>query len=268
MGFGWDDVASIGGNMGTLGLYQAYKGLTGGYGGGGGGRSYAALPFENPDNPVDSSRVAEALKQGLGRAPTQNEIDQYSKYIKTGDLDYGEIGQIAQGLPEADRARLDQYATQFGDKLNAQNKEIIDMAGASANSRFASLGRPNTSALGASVMQAGGALAQARQSALANFYGQGLQDNMGSYRNQGNAAMSRAYGLTDKRTDYNRSLLGYQTQRSDYGADLYNQEMKNKRQAFNQLAGSLAGAGVGGAMGGVGGARLGAGIGGQAGGLF
>jgi hypothetical protein len=212
-------------------------------------------------------KISQELQKGLGRAPTQNEINQYAKYVKTGDLDYGEIGQIASGLPEAEKVRLDQYATQFGDKLNEQNKAILDQAGAAANSRFASLGRPNTSAMGASVLQAGGQLAQARQSALADFYGRGLGQNIGAYRDQGQNAIGRAQGLQDSRTAYNRSLLGYQTQRNDYETAFNNQELRNKQRAYNQLAGSVIGAGIG-SIGGVGGARLGAGIGGQAGGLF
>ena len=264
MGFFDSDLGRVAAGWSTGGLSEVYRAMRPK----GSSQGYSALPFESPDNPVDAIRVSQALQQGLGRVPTQNEIDQYSKYVKTGDLDYGEISQIAQGLPEADKARLEQYATQFGDKLNAQNGAIIDQAANAASSKFASLGRPNTSAMGASVLQAGGQLAQQRQSALADFYGRGLGNNMLAFRGQGQDALNRAQSLGDSRTAYNRGLSGYQTQRNDYGTDLYNQELKNKRQAYNQFGGSLIGAGIGGALGGTGGARLGAGIGGQAGGLF
>ncbi len=258
MGFFDSDAGRVAAGWSTGGLSEAYRAMRPN----GSSQGYAPLPFENPNNAVDVGRITQALQQGLGRMPTQNEIDQYSKYVKTGDLDYGEIGQIAQGLPEADRARLDQYATQFGDKLNAQNGAILDQAGAAANSRFTSLGRANTSAMGASVLAAGGQLAQQRQSALAAFYGRGLQNNMNAYQEQGQNALGRGQALGDSRTAFNRGLLGYQTQRNDYGADLYNQELKNKKQAFGQLTGGLGGAAVGGILGGAPGARVGAGVGG------
>lgn len=267
MAFPIGAVAAIGG--GLLSSYMASRI--------GGNRGYGPLPFENPNYAVDSNQVAQALRQGLGRNPTQSEIDQYSKYIKTGDLTYGEIGQIAQGLPEADRARLDTYATQYGNALGANDQQFLSQAadtfGAKANSQFASMGRPNSSAMAAQVFgqggQLAGQLAQQRQSQIAAFYGQGLQNNMGAFRDQGQDALHRAYSLQDGRTAFNRGLLGYQTQRNDYGVDLENQSRMNQRDAFNKLGGSLIGAGLG-SMGGGGmaGARLGAGIGGQAGGLF
>lgn len=257
----------------TGGLSEVYRALRPS---GGGSSDYAALPFENPDYAVDSGRVAQALQQGLGRQPTQNEIDQYSKYIKTGDLDYGSITQIAQGLPEADKARLDQYAGQYGDILGANDNKFLSQAadtfGAKVNSQFASLGRPNSSAMAAQVFSQGGQLAgqlaQQRQSALADFYGRGLSNNMGAYRDQGQSNMNRAYGLADQRSAFNRGLLGYQTQRNDYSTDLNNENAKNKQQAFNQFVGGLGGAAIGGSLGGAPGARLGAGLGSNAGGLF
>ncbi len=263
MGIFDGDAGRVAAGWSTGGLSEVYRALRPS----GAQSGYSPLPFENPNYAVDSSRVAQALQQGLGRVPTQNEIDQYSKYVQNGDLGYGEIGQVAQSLPEADKARLEQYTQQFGDKLNTQNGAILDQAASSANSHFASLGRPNTSTMGASVLAAGGQLAQARQSAIADFYGKGLNYNRSIYDTQGQNALGRANSLQDSRTAYNRGLLGYQTQRNDYNTDLSNQNAYNKRQAFNQLAGGLVGAGVG-SMAGPGGAQMGARFGSQAGGLF
>lgn len=272
MGFFDSTARRVAVGWGTGGLSEVYRAMRPG----GGGQGYAPLPYENPDFAVDDKRVSRALQWALGRAPTKNEVDQYSKYVKTGDLDYGEIGQIAQGLPEADRARLDQYAAQYGDVMGANDQKFLSQAadtfGAKVNSQFASLGRPNTSAMGAQVFAQGGQLAgqlaQRRQYALAAFYGQGLQNNMDAYRDQGASALSRGQGLRDSRTAYNRGLNGYQTQRSDYGVDLANEEAKNRQRAYSQLGGSLVGAGVGGLIGGRTGAQIGAGVGGRAGGLF
>lgn len=250
----------------TGGLSEAYRALKPK---GSGESGYAPLPFENPDNPVDGNQLYSALAQGLGRDPTPSEISQYSKYIKSGDLSYEDVHNITAGLPEQEKARLEQYSKQYGDALNQQNQGILDQAAATANSRFAGLGRPVTSAQSASVLQAGGQLAQARQSALADFYGRGLSNNLNQYTQLGQNTLNRGNALGDERTAYNRSLLGYQTQRNDYSTDLSNTNAQNRRRALGTLTGSILGAGAGALSGGgVKGAQLGAGIGGQAGGLF
>lgn len=232
-------------------------------------QGYAPLPFDyGENNTVDNARIAQALQQGLGRAPTQNEIEQYAKYIKTGDLTYADIGQISQSMPEADRARLEANLGRFGDVLNAQNDAILGQAAARANSQFSSMGRPVTSAQTASVLQAGGQLAQARQAALADFYGKGLNYNQSIYQSQGQNALARGYQKEDSRTAFNRSLLGYQTQRNDFNTDLANEELRRKTQAWKSLPFTLAGTALGAKFGGPAGAGAGAQIGRDVGGLF
>lgn len=273
MGFFDSTAGRVAAGWSTGGLSEVYRAMRPG----GGGAGYAALPFDNgAGNAVDNGRIAQEFQRVTGRAATKNELEQYAQYIKNGDMTYGDIGQVLQGLPEQDRARLDAYATQYGNALGANDQNFLgqaaDIFSAKANSQFASLGRPNTSAMAAQVFgkggQLAGQLAQQRQSAIAAFYGQGLQNNMGAYRDQGQNTLHRAYNLQDGRTAFNRGLLGYQTQRNDYNTDLSNQNAENKRRAYDQLGMGLVGAGVGGAFGGVGGARLGAGIGSSAGGLF
>ena len=248
----------------TGGLSEVYRALRPG----GGSAGYSALPFENPSFTVDEGRIRQEFLSSLGRQPTQNEIDQYARHIKTGDLSYGDLGYVLQAMPEADRARLDTNAAAYSEKLGAQNQAILDRTAATVNSRFAGLGRPVSSGMAASMLQAGGNLALQQQSALAEFYGRGLQNNQNQYLNRGESALARAYQLQDDRSAFNRGLLGYQTQRNDFNTDLSNENARRKQQAYNELIFGVIGAGVGGKFGGVEGARLGAGVGSKAGGLF
>jgi hypothetical protein len=230
-------------------------------------------PLENPNNGVDSSRINQEFQSALGRPATQDEIDHFSKYVKSGDISYDEIGQVVQGLPEAQSARLNQYGQQYADKLGASDNQILGRAADVANSQFVRLGRGNSSALGSQIASAGQQLALGRQSALAQFYGQGYGSLMDQYGNQGQGAMQRAYGLTDSRTAYNRQLqgarYGYQADQNN-SVQLMNQQQDiNRRQAFGSLVGAGLGAAIGASNGGgMAGARLGAGIGSNAGGLF
>jgi hypothetical protein len=243
-----------------------------------GSMGYAPLPFDTGANrAVDNARIAAEFKSAAGREPNANEIEQYARYIKNGDLEYGDIGQILQGSPELSKQRLESYTDQYGQRLTAADNSFLDSAanriGAQAQSQFAGLGRPNSSAMAAQVFGQGGQVAQSlamqRQSALANFYGQNLQSNMGQYVDRADQTQGRAYKREDNRAAFNQALTGYQTQRSDYNTDLENQYRRNQKQGFNQLGGSLIGAGLGYANGGgMAGAQFGAGIGGKAGGLF
>ena len=240
-------------------------------------QGYAALPFDNGANrSIETSRIADEFHRAVGRAPSQDEIDMYGKYIKTGDLEYGDIGQILRGMPEAGESRLESYADKFGQRVGAADQaylgSALDQIAAKTNSQFSSLGRPVTSAMGAQVFGQGGqiaqGLAQRRQSALSEFYGRGLSNLQGLYEDQGSRALGRAYNLTDSRTAFNRGLMGYQTQRSDASTDLYNENLRRRREALWQIPLSVAGGAAGASMGGPAGAQIGAQAGAKAGSLF
>lgn len=163
----------------------------------------------------DDRQIREQFSQILGRGPTQAEIDYLSKFMAEGSLQAHEIGQLLQGTPEYQSTQLNKNTAQYGEQLNQQNAAILDQAGAAANSRFASLGRPNTSAMGASVLAAGGQLAQQRQSALADFYGRGLQQNAALGAQQGQQAMARGYGLRDETRQRGYQIEDYYRQKND-----------------------------------------------------
>lgn len=185
----------------------------------------------------------------LGRGPTQAENDYFQKFITEGSIQPYEIGQVLQALPEFQQSKLEKNTSALGDRLGASNEQIMqrgaDMAWAQAQSRFAGLGRPNSSALAASVFgqqgQLAQGLAQQRQSALAQFYGQGLQQNMALQQQGGQSALERGYGLRDETRQF-----GQQMQLARYSQDNYNNYLAqaNKR-ARNQGMGSMLGAGLG-----------------------
>ena len=167
---------------------------------------------------LDERRFAAAqqFQQYLGREATPEELDFAVSSMADDAISPAEFGQILQSHPEYQAARLNKDTAAYGQTLNAQNADILNQAGAAAQSRFAGLGRPNSSALGASVMQAGGQLAQQRQSALASFYGQGLQNNASMQARQGMNVQDRAYGIKDDARRRGYEIEDYYRQKNDY----------------------------------------------------
>lgn len=165
---------------------------------------------------ADYNALNDQFQQLLGRQISPDEFQYLGKFMNEGNLQGHEIGQLVQSLPEYQNNLLNKNTAQFGQQLNAQNQAILGQAGAEANSRFASLGRPNTSAIGASILQAGGQLAQQRQSALADFYGRGLQQNAALGVQQGQNALNRGYGLRDETRQRGYQIEDYYRQQNDF----------------------------------------------------
>jgi hypothetical protein len=228
----------------------------------------------------DVSRQLQAL---LGRGATPDEVAYYNKFIQDEKITPHEIGLMIQNSPEYQGQALNRDVQGFQNTLQAQDQGYLqnaaDIAGAQAQSRFAGLGRPNSSALAASVFgatgQAAQGLAQQRQSALANFYGQGLNQNRALSQSLGQGAMERGYGLRDDAKNFERQVdltrIGNQ-----YQQDLYSQYAKSQKKSalggsIGGVAGALGGAALGsfaGPGGTMAGARLGGGLGQGFGGLF
>lgn len=164
------------------------------------------------------------LQSLLGRAATADERAYYDKFIRDEGVTPYEIGLMLQGQPEYQGQQLNRDLSAFQGALTAQDNAYLrnaaDIAGSQAQSRFAGLGRPNTSALGASVFGATGQAAQnlamQRQSALANFYGSGLRQNAALAQSYGQGAIDRGYGLRDERRHRAYEIEDYYRMKNDY----------------------------------------------------
>lgn len=163
------------------------------------------------------------FQQILGRAATPDEQAFLNKFINEGSLQPQEIGQFLQSLPEYQDTLLNKNVAAYDQRLQAADTQALqqgaDIAGAQATSRFAGLGRPNSSALAAQVYgqtgQLSQGLAQRRQSALADFYGRGLQQNATLAGSQGQAALNRGYGLRDEGRRRQYEIEDYYRQKND-----------------------------------------------------
>lgn len=218
-------------------------------------------------------QVSEQFRQVLKRAPSQSEIDFLSKFIDEGDLQPYEIGQILQSTPEYQRSTLAQDTAQFGQVLGTQDENALaraaDIAGAQAQSRFAGLGRPATSAIASQVFgQTGNVasqLAQNRQQALADFYGRGLSGARESMISGGQGAIGRGYGLRDERRQRQFDLSDYYRQQNDFNTYLNAANRRQRQQGFAKLGGGALGFALGAPLGPLGayaGSQVGSGIGG------
>ena len=171
--------------------------------------------------PVNS--IGEQFSRVLGRAPSQDEMDYFKKFLDAGELQGHEIGQILQSTPEFQESQLNKNVAAYDTRLQAADAEAlqrgVDVAGAQATSRFAGLSRPNSSALAASVFgkagQLAGDMASRRASALADFYGQGLQGNAARTADIGAGLQGRAYGLRDETRQRGYQLEDYYRMKND-----------------------------------------------------
>lgn len=214
--------------------------------------------------------VGEQYLQVLGRQARPEELDYLSRFIDQGELSALEVGQFLQSLPEFQQTRLDQDTKRYSDLLAGSDRQILDQAGAAINSRFASLGRPVSSAQGGALAQVGQNLAMQRQSALANFYGQGLQRNSMNQFGMGQESLGRAYALQGEKRNqaWEREMFNISL---DAQRDAENRSTKDYLGKYAMQVGlGLAGAG-GKALAfkaGGGGAAAGGGAGGSGGGMF
>lgn len=168
--------------------------------------------------------ILEQFRSLLGRDPKQDELDFFNQFINSGELQVEEIGQVLQSLPEFQGKQLTTDTNAYDQRLQTADNQTLqrgaDVAGAQATSRFAGLGRPNSSALAASVYGQTGALAgqmaDRRASALADFYGRGLQRNAALGAQQGQSALARGYGLRDEARQRAYQFEDYYREQNDY----------------------------------------------------
>lgn len=169
------------------------------------------------------SDINNQFRQILGRDATADEQSFLGKFIQEGSLQPQEIGQFLQSLPEYQQSQLDKNVGAFDQRLQASDTQALqqgaNIAGSQSQARFSGLGRPNSSGLAASVFGQTGRLsqdlAQRRQSALADFYGRGLQQNALMGAQQGQAALQRGYGLRDESRQRQYEIEDYYRQKND-----------------------------------------------------
>jgi hypothetical protein len=186
----------------------------------------------------------EQLASLLGRGLNPAETDFVKKLMTDGEISEFEAGQYLSGLPEFQQRLLDNQATALEGRLAGSDEAVLGRAAKVANSQFAGLGRNVTSAQSASVLQAGGDLAQQRQSLLAQFYGQGQQNIQNNYLNRSQSALERAYQNRDSAVAFGRQNFMYDRYKRDYEDQIKTQSRRNLQAglwgALGQMPGQLA----------------------------
>lgn len=208
-------------------------------------------------NTYDPSAINEQFQSSLGRDATDAEHGFFKPYVEGGFLSPYQIGQYAQGTPEAQQTRLQQYGKQFGDTLGQYDQTILGRAADTANAQFADNGRQWSSGQGNSILQAGQNLAMDRNQALAGFYGNGYQGLMSQFGNQSQGMLNRGYQKQDLQQQRDWQLQDYYLQQNDFNNYLRGQNVRNQQSAVTSGLFSLGSAGIGAAgmasMGGGGG---------------
>lgn len=196
----------------------------------------------------------------LGRALNPAELDFVKKLMTDGQISEFEVGQYLSGLPQQQQKLLDSQTDAFSGRLGQSDDAILGRAAKQIDSRYSGLGRNTTSAQAASLMQAGGALAQNRQSQLADFYGRGLSQIQGNQAAYGQNALARAYQNRDSAVAFGRQNYMYDRYKRDYEDQINTQNRWNLQSGLIQgglkLGATAAGAALGGPIGGAAGSGL------------
>ena len=156
------------------------------------------------------------FSQLLGRGASADELAYLGKFIDEGHLQPFEISQLIQAMPEYQQKQLNADTSAYGDLLAKSDADVLGKAGAAINSQFARLGRPVSSGQVGALAQVGQNLAQQRQSALAQFYGNGLNTNRSLAQGYGQNALSRGYGLRDEARHRGWEIEDYYRQQNDF----------------------------------------------------
>jgi predicted Rdx family selenoprotein len=220
----------------------------------------------------DPEALKEQFTRTLGREPREDEMAFFSGFIKKGELQPYEVGQVLGATPEAQQQRFTQQRGEFEQLLAAGDERVLGQAGDVLTQRMLQQGRQTTgSGYTAAYFNAARDLAQERSSQLAQFYSGGLGDIRRGFQQAGATQIPRAFGLqAEKRgRQYQEEDFNRQLQLQNY---YYDQQRRARRaQTTGQLIGGLGGAALGsfgGPLGSIYGAQFGSQIGGGIGGGF
>ena len=179
--------------------------------------------------PNNRDLVAQQYLSVLGRQAQGHEMDYLQKFLDSGELSGAEIGQFLQSLPEFQHGQLTRDTAAYGAELDKGTGPVLDQAAARINSQFAGQGRPVSSAQGGALAQVAQNLAMQKQSALAQFYGNGLNTNRSAMMGQGQDALGRAYGQRRATQQRQWDIEDYYRQQNDQNA------YENARGGWNAI---------------------------------
>ena len=216
--------------------------------------------------PANRQAVAQQFVQVLGRQARPEELDYFTKFLNEGSIQPHEVGQALQGLPEYQDALMRKQGGEYENLLAAGDARILDRAGGQITAQLARQGRSGSSALESGLAQAAGGLAQQRQSALAQFYGRGMQNTAGLYQSGAQNALERGYGVRDELQNFYNAKEIANANRHAYEGYLNRANAMQRRRgvgsAIGAGVGALGGFFAGGPMGAMAGGSLGGSIGG------
>mgnify|MGYP001561664900 FL=1 len=210
--------------------------------------------------------IGTQFQEALGREAKPEEIAYFEKFMKEGQLDPYEVGQILKSTPEAQTSLQKKQYEELSGQLGKYDEQLLGQAQSQLTGQYRQMGRPFTSAYDNAFAQAAQQLAMNRQPFMTQYLAGGQGDLRSQYLGAGQQAIGRGYGLRDETRQRGYALEDYYRQ-ADYYNNLMNQQNRwNKNQALFGAGGALLGAGIGAVV--PGGGMDGAQLGGQLGGLF
>lgn len=202
--------------------------------------------------------INQYFQQHMGRNANPDETSYLKTFVDNGHLKPFELGQIIQGLPEAQARNLQTQGQNYSNVLAGQDTNILNKASDQIRSQQFQQGRQDTGAYINAFASAAQNLAMQRQQPIAQFYGQGYSSLFNQPQQMGQQVQNRGYALTDEARKRQYEIEDYYRQQNDFNNALPGQATRN-------LQGNLVGLGLGAAKPGIG-AAMGGGFGGLGGG--
>lgn len=168
---------------------------------------------------INSGDISQVYQNALGRSPTAAETNSFMQYANNGSvpLTSFDLQQIVQGTPEYQQQQLQNYGQQFQNTLGTSDSRILGISQNNVMQQFASQGRnAGSSGYLNAYANAAANLAMSRQQQLANFYGTGYTNILGSGTQQANASQGNAISQQNSALGFQRQMQLYQQQQTDY----------------------------------------------------
>ena len=220
-----------------------------------------------------SGAIADQFQRVLGRAPREDELNYFYRFLFEESLSPNEIGQILESSPEyqtkLQQGQQAQQLQEFQGLLGAGDRQVLGQAQDLLTGQFAKMGRSGSSGYVSAFANAARDLALQRQNQLAGFYASTVPGRQAALSNLAIGQGQQAFGGALNTRAYN---IGRENELSDFyrAQDQYNDALNQHRRgsragAIGRAVGGLAGAGIGSFF--PGGTQIGAQLGSQLGGL-
>lgn len=181
---------------------------------------------------LSKNQLDSVFGQFLGRQATDAEFNFLRNFVEKDELSEFEVGEIVQGLPEAQQRRFQSDISQAREILGASDQDLLTDAQDFIQSQFAKQGRSGSSGRLAAFANAARDLAIERQRQLAQFALPQLQGMSQGVGQQALGSRQRGFDIRQDRLNRARQLEDFDIQQKSVQGLLRQQGIQNMQQGL------------------------------------